>query len=117
MVNLQLCVVSVEFLMQLCSLWLADAPVYGKDGENSRSRWSPDKRLCGQKPVYRLAQLRPCFIEPSPVSQDSSMCQHQEGGTLELDACRLGPTLPRRTAALDPLDRSVKIPQAPMNGS
>ena len=51
------------------------------------------------------------------MSQNSSMCQHQKRGTLELDARRLGPTHPRRTAALDPLDRGAKIQQAPMNGS
>ena len=45
------------------------------------------------------------------------MCQLQKRGTLELNASRLGPTLPCRTAALDPFYRSVKIPQAPIYGS
>lgn len=55
-------------------------------------------------------------MEPTPVSQKSSMCQLQKRRTLELSARRLGPALPCRTAALDPFYRSVKIPQAPING-
>lgn len=45
------------------------------------------------------------------------MGQLQKRGTLELNASRLGPTLPRLTAVLDPLYRIVKIPQAIINGS
>lgn len=45
------------------------------------------------------------------------MGQLYKRGTLELNAHRLGPTLPCRTAALYPFYRKVKISQAPVNGS
>lgn len=45
------------------------------------------------------------------------MCQLQKRGTLELNTRRLRPTPPCRIAALDPLYRSVKFPQASINGS
>ena len=51
------------------------------------------------------------------MSQNPSVCQLQKRGTRELNARRIGPTLPCRTAALDPFYRSVKIPQAPIYGS